>query len=435
MPIHTHKIEIRIVEPDPEKRKAAWKEMRDLQYHAFKLANEMMTNLFLELYLKRQSRAAGVEQVKTKGGSDQNIAFQISKKYKDQVGSYVRGALANKVYSDYKNHEGEVAKGNETLITYRRNIVIPVAKIGLKDITQKGFLFEKIAFEWVLGNREKPDVASKVAAIEKVSQSQEWLCDSAFQIKDKKMFLLMPVKYEALKRENLPRKVAGIDLGMNVPIYFYTESGFHQPLGLNDFLSEKRLDAQEQRQFWQKNAIHAKGGHGRDRKMRKADNWGFKEGEMVKKIHHSLSKELVELCLEHDITVLRIENLTGFGDKKHFKNEVEKWIYEFVLRNWGYYDLVEKIKYKAIGAGITVEFVDPAYTSLKCADCGHTSEGNLPKITDFLCESCGSAKHADHNAAKNICHSENVKEKVKKEKKFGKTKKLPDQNTVADCAA
>jgi putative transposase len=63
--------------------------------------------------------------------------------------------------------------------------------------------------------------------------------------------------------------------------------------------------------------------------------------------------------------------------------------------------LRSKIEYKAKWGARQTQAVNPAYTSQKCARCGHISAENRKK-TRFLCVKCGYIEHADVNAAKNI---------------------------------
>lgn len=75
------------------------------------------------------------------------------------------------------------------------------------------------------------------------------------------------------------------------------------------------------------------------------------------------------------------------------------------LRHWTYYDLQQKIKNKAALYGISVELIDPAYTSQRCCKCGHIDEKNLPTFADFRCEHCGFEAESDYNASQNIAIS------------------------------
>ncbi|WP_152901857.1 zinc ribbon domain-containing protein, partial [Proteus mirabilis] len=43
-----------------------------------------------------------------------------------------------------------------------------------------------------------------------------------------------------------------------------------------------------------------------------------------------------------------------------------------------------------------------AYTSQKCACCGHTAKENRPSQSQFECLECGYTANADINGARNI---------------------------------
>ncbi len=63
-----------------------------------------------------------------------------------------------------------------------------------------------------------------------------------------------------------------------------------------------------------------------------------------------------------------------------------------------------QIEYKTRRRGGVVVYVNPAYTSQRCSECGHVEAGNRPTRDDFLCVSCGHAACADHNAARNMLY-------------------------------
>jgi putative transposase len=67
---------------------------------------------------------------------------------------------------------------------------------------------------------------------------------------------------------------------------------------------------------------------------------------------------------------------------------------------WG--QLRSHLIYKAESAGRTVVVVDPRYTSLTCAQCGHVDKENRVNQAEFRCCLCGHEDHADTNAAINI---------------------------------
>jgi putative transposase len=67
---------------------------------------------------------------------------------------------------------------------------------------------------------------------------------------------------------------------------------------------------------------------------------------------------------------------------------------------WGIF--LRVLSAKAESAGRHMFAVDPRHTSQRCAQCGHTAEGNRVTQAEFRCLACGHQAHADVNAARNI---------------------------------
>ncbi|MBD9723819.1 IS200/IS605 family element transposase accessory protein TnpB [Streptomyces sp. ID-01-6.2a] len=70
--------------------------------------------------------------------------------------------------------------------------------------------------------------------------------------------------------------------------------------------------------------------------------------------------------------------------------------------SWSFAQLGAFIAYKAKKAGVPVVYVDPAYTSRTCAECGHIDKANRASQAWFACRSCGFVDHADRNGSRNI---------------------------------
>ncbi|MER5914954.1 transposase, partial [Streptomyces sp. NPDC001982] len=70
--------------------------------------------------------------------------------------------------------------------------------------------------------------------------------------------------------------------------------------------------------------------------------------------------------------------------------------------SWSFAQLGAFIAYKARRAGVPVVYVDPAYTSRTCAECGHIDRANRVSQAWFACRSCGFVDHADRNGSRNI---------------------------------
>ena len=75
----------------------------------------------------------------------------------------------------------------------------------------------------------------------------------------------------------------------------------------------------------------------------------------------------------------------------------------YVSVSWAYYDLEQKLKYKAERFGSHVINVDPAYTSQTCPVCGYTEKRNRnQKQHLFCCRECGYRSNDDRVGAMNL---------------------------------
>lgn len=68
----------------------------------------------------------------------------------------------------------------------------------------------------------------------------------------------------------------------------------------------------------------------------------------------------------------------------------------------GWHEFAQQLEYKLERRGGRLVEVEPAYTSMRCAQCGYTSPSSRKGQSGFLCLRCGHASNADVNAAQNI---------------------------------
>jgi IS605 OrfB family transposase len=125
---------------------------------------------------------------------------------------------------------------------------------------------------------------------------------------------------------------------------------------------------------------------------------GRRESRWMRDVNHCVSKALVESYPEGTLFVL--EDLTGIRGA----TEGVKAKNRYVTVSWAYYDLEQKLKYKASLNGQLMIKVDPAYTSQHCPKCGHTDKRNRDKLNHiFKCRACGYQSNDDRIAAMNLC--------------------------------
>lgn len=183
----------------------------------------------------------------------------------------------------------------------------------------------------------------------------------------------------------------GVDLGI-IQLATTSDGEF-----LNHSTGPKHAHVNEVRarysRFRQK--LQKKGTKSAKRLLRKRSG---REKRFAKDVNHCLSKAIVQTAQDTSRGIA-LEDLQGIRERA--KRTVTKR-HRRVLHSWSFLQLRAFIAYKAALAGVRVVYVNPAYTSQTCSQCGHCEQANRHTQSQFLCRSCGFFAHADVNAAVNI---------------------------------
>ncbi len=157
--------------------------------------------------------------------------------------------------------------------------------------------------------------------------------------------------------------------------------------------SGSKMNSIRKRRRRQRKRLQKKGTRSAKRVLRRL----FKrERNFAKNTNHVISKRIVEKAKRTN-RAIAIENLKGIRSRIRVRKSQRA-----TLHSWSFYDLIEKIKYKAKLAGVPVIEVNPRNTSKTCSKCGHCSKSNRKSQSNFLCVQCGFSENADVNAARNI---------------------------------
>ena len=167
-------------------------------------------------------------------------------------------------------------------------------------------------------------------------------------------------------------------------------------LGINNIATTStglRIEGRSRQQFKTirtkvRASLQSKGTKGSKKVLKKLSGY---ENRKIKHENHVLSKQLVEEAKRHKIGVIRMEQL------KDIRNKTKTWNKHLnrMVAGWSFYQLQQFVKYKAAAFGISVEFVNPAYTSQTCHQCFNLGSR---KGERFNCLTCGK-QHADVNAS------------------------------------
>ncbi|WP_369144071.1 RNA-guided endonuclease InsQ/TnpB family protein [Streptomyces sp. R44] len=182
-----------------------------------------------------------------------------------------------------------------------------------------------------------------------------------------------------------PGGFIGVDLGIaNIAT---TSTGFRAAgRGLNRYRA---------RQAGLRRKLQAKGTKSAKRLLKRRSR---KEARHAANVNHVISKTIVATA-ERTGSGIALEDLTGIRSRvRHRKDQRTS------LHSWSFHQLGQYIEYKAKRAGVPLVYVDPAYTSQQCSQCGHIDRRNRLSQPTFACRSCGTLMHADDNASHNIGH-------------------------------
>ena len=116
-----------------------------------------------------------------------------------------------------------------------------------------------------------------------------------------------------------------------------------------------------------------------------------KQSRRIKDVNHKVSRTIVDYARAHR-SVIVLEDLGLIAKKGKAKRYVQK-------SQWSFYQLETFIKYKSALSGVTVVYVNPAYTSQRCSRCGII---NKPNGKHYKCSCRHFSSHRDINAAFNI---------------------------------
>ena len=204
-----------------------------------------------------------------------------------------------------------------------------------------------------------------------------------------KYFLHIPVTYD-VEESNISDicNVVGIDRGINFVVATYDsehKSGFIT----GKSIKQKRAHYSKLRKELQMRHTPSA--------RRRIKAIGQRENRWMQDVNHCVSKALALNNPKHTLFVL--EDLSGVRNATERVRTKDR----YVSVSWSFYDLEQKLIYKAKQNQSTVIKVNPRYTSQCCPVCGHIEKSNRnKKIHLFTCKNCGYKSNDDRIGAMNL---------------------------------
>ena len=204
-----------------------------------------------------------------------------------------------------------------------------------------------------------------------------------------KYFLHIPVTYD-IEESNISDicNVVGIDRGINFVAATY-DSKHKSAFVSGKTIKQKRAHYSKLRKELQMCRTPSA--------RRRLLAVGQRENRWMQDVNHQVSKALVESNPKHTLFVL--EDLSGIRNATERVRTKDR----YVSVSWSFYDLEQKLIYKAKQKQSIVIKVDPHYTSQCCPVCGHIEKSNRnKKIHLFACKNCGYKSNDDRIGAMNL---------------------------------
>ncbi|EKK2412995.1 transposase [Salmonella enterica] len=192
--------------------------------------------------------------------------------------------------------------------------------------------------------------------------------------------------------------MVGLDAGV-AKLATLSDGTVFEPV--NSFQKKQKKLARLQRQLsrkvkfsnnWQKQKRKIQRLHSRIANIRR---------DYLHKVTTTISKKHAMIVIE-DLKVSNMSRSAAGTVSQPGRNVRAKSGLNRSILDQGWYEMRRQLEYKQLWRGGQVFAVPPAYTSQRCACCGHTAKENRLSQSKFRCQACGYIANADVNGARNI---------------------------------
>lgn len=419
-------VKIQIIKPIEDEWETFGKALRDVQYQSWKLAN-LAIQMFWDFnnvnysYKERYGEYLNLKEKPLPNGKNgykriEGDILNVHKQHINKINGDGKDALIKMVSDKWKSDFKEILKGERSIPYFKKNIPIELHNKQFKNYKGEILMYkekdqylteislisrefakqlgkEKTSFKVLLAvndNYQKAIVDRIITGEYKLGMSK-----ILYDKRKKKWFLSLAYTSKPKKKSLNKDRIMGIDLGINIPIMLAINDNadYQCEVGNTGEIDgfRKQIELRRKKLLQQsKWAGEGRCGHGVKTKIKPIDKLSKTIENFKNTKNHAYSKCVVNEALKNECGTIQMENLKGISQKYRF------------LKDWTYFDLQEKIKYKAEEHGIHVVLIKPNHTSQRCNTCGHIQKENRKDQARFVCMKCGFESNADWNAAKNI---------------------------------
>ncbi|MBF9749580.1 MULTISPECIES: RNA-guided endonuclease TnpB family protein [Enterobacteriaceae] len=211
-------------------------------------------------------------------------------------------------------------------------------------------------------------------------------------------YISFQVEIETAEPNHTSTTIVGLDAGV-AKLATLSDGTVFEPV--NSFQKNQKKLARLQRQL--------------SRKVKFSNNWQ-KQKRKIQRLHSCIAnirrdylhKVTTTVSKNHAMIViedLKVSNMSksaaGTVSQPGRNVRAKSGLNRSIL-DQGWYEMRRQLEYKQLWRGGQVLAVPPAYTSQRCACCGHTAKENRLSQSKFRCQVCGYTANADVNGARNI---------------------------------
>ncbi len=434
----------RIIKPVGE---MTWPELgeilRTVRYRVFRLGNLAVSEAYLNFHAFRTGKAEEFKS-ETIGKLSRRLRDMLISEgvKKEDIDRYsATGAVPDTVAGALGQYKvrgitspakwRQVIRGTVSLPTFRNDMAIPVRCDKPAQRRLEKAKSEEVEVDLMICRKPYPRVligtadlgGGQQAILERLLDNKDNSSDGyrqrLFEIKQdtqsKKWFLFVTYDFPSSGALPLDPNVAvGVDLGVSVPLYAAINNG-HARLGRRQFQAlGSRIRSLQTQVDARRRAIQrggrsdvsqstARSGHGVRRKLQPTEKLRKRIDRSYSTLNHQLSAAVVEFAKNQGAGTVQMEDLGGLR---------EELTGTFIGARWRYHQLQQFLEYKCDEAGITLNKVNPMYTSRRCSECGFIDKDfdrafrdrsrSDGRVARFICPECSYEADPDYNAARNI---------------------------------
>lgn len=276
---------------------------------------------------------------------DNTTYSMLSKHFKGECPMGMLSGLNMVVMKTFKQESLDIKLGKKSLRSYRREIPMPVRMGDVSSIakTEDGnytFFVYGTPFRTHFGR----DLSGNEIMFDRAIKGEYKLCDSSIQMNGGKVFLLAVFQFEKQSVELDADKELVAELDAVVPIKFSVGTKQYEIGNKEEFLY-RRIAIQQSLRRAQIASRFNKSGKGRTKKMQAIEHYHKLEDNYVDTRIHQYTAKLIDWALKLKCGKIVLANQQ---DKEADAKSDE----QFLLRNWTYFGMKEKLGYKCRKFGI-----------------------------------------------------------------------------------